>query len=115
MLECLQSNPKQSAGGYLLILGCSSKKRKDYGRAPALEVYDGPNFKSLRKYLRENRWPPGLMIKIISAKYEIIDATTLIEPYDKRLEKETAKKNETESKTTSEKTRDARICFYQYG
>ncbi|MDE0016527.1 MAG: tRNA-guanine transglycosylase DpdA [Candidatus Poribacteria bacterium] len=92
MPECLQSNPQQSAGGYLLILGCSSKKREDYGRAPALEVYDGPNFETLRKYFRENGWPPGLIIKIISAKYKIIDATTLIEPYDERLDKETAKK-----------------------
>ncbi|MCY3552736.1 MAG: tRNA-guanine transglycosylase DpdA [Candidatus Poribacteria bacterium] len=32
------------------------------------------------------------MIKIISAKYEIIDATTLIEPYDERLDKESAQK-----------------------
>ena len=92
MPKCLQSNPQQSVGGYLLILGCSSKKREDWGRAPALEVYDGPDFKSLRKYFRENGWPPGLIIKIISAKYKIIDATTLIEPYDERLEKEAAKK-----------------------
>jgi hypothetical protein len=87
MSECLQST-----GGYLLILGCSKRKREDYGRAPALEVYDGPNFQTLRKYFRKNGWPPGLIIKIISAKYKIIDATTLIEPYDERLEKETAKK-----------------------
>ena len=92
MLKCLQSDTQQSRGGHLLILGCSSKKREDYGRAPALEVYDGPNFQTLRKYLRENGWPPGLMIKIISAKYKIIDATTIIEPYDERLDKETAKK-----------------------
>ena len=92
MPECLQSNPQQSAGGYLLILGCSKKKREDYGRAPALEIYDGPNFQTLRKYFRENGWPPGLIIKIISAKHKIIDATKLIEPYDERLDKETAKK-----------------------
>ena len=92
MPGCLQSNPQHSVGGHLLILGCSSKKREDYRRAPALEVYDGPNFKTLRKYFRENGWPPGLIIKIISAKYKIIDATTLIEPYDERLDKETAKK-----------------------
>ncbi len=91
MPECLQSNPQQSAGGYLLILGCSKTKCEDYGRAPALEIYNGPDFQSIRKYLRENGWPPGLIIKIISAKYKIIDATTLIEPYDERLKKEAAK------------------------
>ena len=92
MLKCLQPKFQESPVGHLLILGCSKKKREDYGRSPALEVYDGPNFQTLRKYLRENGWPPGLMIKIISAKYKIIDATTLIEPYDELLEKETAKK-----------------------
>ncbi len=92
MPECLESHPHQSAGGYLLVLGCSSKKREDYGRAPALEIYDGPNFRVLRKFLREKGWPPGLKIKIISGKYKIIDATTLIEPYNERLKKETAQK-----------------------
>ena len=92
MLKCSQPNSQESTGGYLLILGCSSKKREDYGRAPALEVYDGPNFQTLRKYFRENGWPPGLIIKIISGKYKIIDATTPIEPYNERLDKETAKK-----------------------
>ncbi|MDE0009749.1 MAG: tRNA-guanine transglycosylase DpdA [Candidatus Poribacteria bacterium] len=92
MSECLQASSQQSAGGYLLILGCSKTKREDYGRAPALEIYNGPDFQSIRKYLRENGWPPGLIIKIISAKYKIIDATTIIEPYDERLEKEAAKK-----------------------
>ena len=91
MSECLQPN-QQRTGGYLLILGCSKRKREGYRRAPALEVYDGPNFQTLRKYFRENGWPPGLIIKIISAKYKIIDATTLIEPYDERLDKEIAKK-----------------------
>ncbi len=92
MSECLQSNQQQHTGGNLLILGCSDRKRECYGSAPALEVYDGPNFQTLRKYFRENGWPPGLIIKIISAKYKIIDATTIIEPYDERLDKETAKK-----------------------
>ncbi len=91
MPKCLQSNPQQSAGGYLLILGCSQKKREGYGQAPALEVYNGPDFQSLRKYLRENGWPPGLIIKIISAKYKIIDAMEFIEPYDERLNKKKAK------------------------
>lgn len=92
MSKCLKSNSQKSARGYLLILGCSSKKREDYAKAPALEIYNGPDFQSIRKYLRENGWPPGLIIKIISAKYKIIDAATIIKPYDERLEKEDAKK-----------------------
>jgi hypothetical protein len=46
----------------------------------------------LRKILLERGWPPGLRIKILSAKHGLIDATTLIEPYDLRLDKLTAKK-----------------------
>ena len=92
MLKCSQPNSQESAAGHLLILGCSDNKIENFSQAPALEVYDGPNYRVLRKFLRENGWPPGLMIKIISAKYEIIDATKLIEPYDKRLDKATAEK-----------------------
>lgn len=92
MSECFQSSHTCAAGGHLLILGCSAKKRKFPGRVPAFEIYDGPNFRVLRKYLRENGWPPGLMVKIISAKYGVIDATKPIKTYDRRLDKEAAKK-----------------------
>ena len=115
MSECLQASPQQSAGGYLLILGCSSKKREDYGRAPALEVYDGPNFQTLRKYFRENGWPPGLIIKIISAKYKIIDAATLIEPYDERLKKEAAKKMKQRVRYHLKKIKSPKSVFVNMG
>ncbi len=86
MLTPMQSH-SQDAAGHLLILGCSDKKIENFSQAPALEVYDGPSYRVLRKFLKENGWPPGLMIKIISAKNGIIDANTLI-----RLDKETAEK-----------------------
>ena len=92
MSECFQSSHPCAAGWHLLILGCSKKKCKVPGRVPALEIYDGGNFQVLRKYFREKGWPPGLMVKIISAKHGMIDATTLIETYDRRLDKEAAKK-----------------------
>ena len=92
MSKCLKYQSQQSPSGHLLILGCSDRKIKNLGQAPALEVYDGPNFRVLRKFLREKGWPPGLIIKIISAKHKIIDATKPIEPYDERLDKETAQK-----------------------
>ena len=92
MVTSMRPNSQESVVGHLLILGCSDKKIESFSQTPALEVYDGPNYRVLRKFLRENGWPPGLRVKIISAKYEIIDATTLIEPYDERLNKEKAKK-----------------------
>ena len=92
MVTPIRPSSQNVAAGHLLILGCSDRKIKNVSQAPALEVYEGPNYQVLRKFLKENGWPPGLVIKIISAKYGIIDATTLIEPYDKHLDKETAEK-----------------------
>lgn len=91
-LERLQTSSQCPPAGHLLILGCSDRKSEFLRQAPALEIYDGSNFRVLKKYLREHGWPPGLMIKIISAKYGIVDATSLIDVYDQRLDEETAKK-----------------------
>ena len=92
MSKVSQSKIQQSPRGHLLILGCSDRKTKNpnFDEMPALEVYDGPNYQVLRKFLRENGWPPGLIIKIISAKHKIIDATKPIEPYNERLDKKAA-------------------------
>lgn len=94
MSNLSQPNPQASETGHLLIIGCSEKKIKDpiFGEAPAFEIYNGPYYTSLRKFLRENGWPPGLIIKIISAEHEIIDATKFIKPYNKRLDKKKAQK-----------------------
>lgn len=78
--------------GHLLLLGCSDRKRAVKGKLPALDLYDGVNFRVLRAYLHERGWPPGLCIKILSAKYGLIDATDLIETYDQRLDEATARK-----------------------
>ena len=89
-----QPNPQVSEKGHLLIIGCSETKNEEpiYGEAPAFEIYNGPYYTSLRKFFRENGWPPGLMIKIISAEHEIIDATKFIKPYNKRLDIKRAQK-----------------------
>ena len=94
MSNLSQPNPQVSEKGHLLIIGCSEKKNEEpiFGEAPAFEIYNGPYYTSLRKFFRENGWPPGLMIKIISAEHEIIDATTIIKPYNKCLDKEQAQK-----------------------
>lgn len=78
--------------GHLLLLGCSGRKRLIKGKIPALELYDGVNFRVLRNFLNRHGWPPGLCIKILSAKYGLIDATGLIEYYDQRLDEVTARK-----------------------
>ena len=83
-----QSPPRPAAhtpAGHLLVLACSARKRRPPANAPALDIYDGVNFRVLRRFLRQHGWPPGLIIQVLSAKYGLIDATTLIEPYDQRL------------------------------
>ena len=89
-----QPKPEESPAGHLLILGCSDRKIENppFNQMPAFEVYEGPSYQVLRKFLTENGWPPGLIIKIVSAKHKIIDATELIEPYNERLDKEKAEK-----------------------
>lgn len=64
----------------LLILSCSKKKRNVNG--PAIEVYDGPAFKILRNYLKDN---DGVDVRIISAKYGLISMNTEIEQYDEKM------------------------------
>jgi len=86
-----RNNPRSNRpAGHLLLLGCSDRKRAVKGKAPAIEMYDGVNFRVLRAFLHEHGWPPGLCVKILSAKYGLIDATDLIETYDQRLDKATA-------------------------
>jgi hypothetical protein len=76
--------------GHLLILACSKTKNHTPSPAPAIHIYDGVNFRVIRKTFRERGWPPGLQIKILSAKYGLIDATKIIKPYDQRLDKKRA-------------------------
>src|SRR5437762_13141354 len=86
-----QSLRSKRQGGHLLLLGCSNRKCAAKNKVPALELYDGVNFRVLRKFLSERGWPAGLNIKILSAKYGLIDATDLIETYDQRLDKAEAR------------------------
>jgi hypothetical protein len=69
----------------LLIMSCSVSKRNIVGTS--LEVYDGPSYKVVRKYLRNSN---GLDIRIISAKYGLISKDSMIEYYDEKLTKEKA-------------------------
>ena len=68
----------------LLILSCSQRKRPGVGLLPAIDRYDGPAFRVLRKYLREdaNRAP---RVMVLSAKYGLIDASDTIRDYDLRM------------------------------
>lgn len=75
---------------YLLIVACSERKRSDPGLLPAIERYDGVNFRVLRKAKREGYWPENLDVLILSAKYGLLKLDSLIEDYDLRMTPERA-------------------------
>lgn len=75
-----------SKGSRCLILGCSRTKNEAAELLPAIQRYDGPPFKVLRRYIDEN---PGathvLDIFVLSAKYGLIDGQTPIANYDRHM------------------------------
>lgn len=74
---------------YLLVVGCSQRKRPDPGLLPAIERYDGPFFRVLRKARREGYWTNRVDVLILSAKYGLLEPNTAVEAYEMRM---TAKK-----------------------
>lgn len=71
-----------SVSPHLLIVACSQRKRPDPGLLPAIERYDGVNFRVLRKARREGYWPENLDVLILSAKYGLVGPDMLIECYE---------------------------------
>jgi hypothetical protein len=68
----------------LLIIACSQRKKPDNGLLPAIERYDGPAFRVLRKYLAETLADAPSVV-ILSARFGLIDASTGIVDYDHRM------------------------------
>jgi len=71
---------------YLLILPCSKQKRQ-LANVAAINLYDGPFFRIVRKYC-----PKNVHILIISAKYGLIESNELISYYDEKMTVERAGK-----------------------
>lgn len=66
----------------VLVVACSKAKKEQL--APAIEMYDGPVFRSLRK------WQPNIDVLVLSAKYGAIPAHQVIETYDLKMTEDTA-------------------------
>lgn len=75
----------ESSNRYLLLLACSQRKSFQPGLLPAIERYDGVNYRVLKKAKRDGACPKHLDILIISAMYGLIADTTFIEYYDQRM------------------------------
>jgi hypothetical protein len=67
----------------LVLVGCSRRKRTTPGLLPAIERYDGPVFRLLRRFLRAPTRP--VRIHILSAAYGLIPADHPIPCYDRRM------------------------------
>ncbi|MBE9195800.1 hypothetical protein IQ219_10905 [Synechocystis sp. LEGE 06083] len=70
----------------LLLISCSRKKIVSGNNMPAIERYDGPAFRLLRRFLAQKE-ASYLDIYILSAKFGIIPYDTPIPNYDEKLTK----------------------------
>lgn len=83
----LLRNSFEDGADRLLITSCSKRKRDLGGRAPAIDVYDGAYYRTLKKWERENEQNEDeLDSLILSAKYGLIPPEYKIELYDERLD-----------------------------
>lgn len=77
---------------YLLIIPCSKRKASlTKAKIPAIDLYDGPFHRIIRKSFRERGKPNNLDIMVLSAKYGLIDLNEKIATYNQRMTPEMAR------------------------
>jgi hypothetical protein len=81
ILENLMRFEFESKFKTIFLISCSQGKLSS--AAPASEIYTSPLFQKSLSYARKKG--PDENIKILSAKYELIDLDQVIEPYDMTL------------------------------
>lgn len=72
----------------LLLLACSERKVDTAGPCAAIDLYDGPSYRILRKKIREGAFPDSVDVAIVSGKYGLIPSSEMISPYDQRISRE---------------------------
>ena len=70
---------------YLLIISCSERKVETPETLAALERYDGPTYRTLRKAMHEGRIPKKLDVLIISAKYGLLACQQPADTYNQKM------------------------------
>jgi len=76
---------------YFLIISCSEKKSSIPNPSPAINLYDGPFYKMIRKFESENSLS-NFHIMIISARYGLLGLYDLISKYNQKMTPDSAKK-----------------------
>ena len=74
---------------YLLLISCSQRKIETPGVLPAVDRYDGPTYRCLRKSCPDGM-PKNLDVRIISAKYGLIHSHKPVGFYDQLMTLERA-------------------------
>lgn len=99
----------------LLIVGCSQSKRGDRVLLPAIERYDGPSFRTIRRFLRQQ--PTEIPdIYILSAKFGLIYSQESIKNYDQKMTEDRARElqsqvvNRLEEIINSKRYKNVFIC-----
>lgn len=80
-MESKEPNTADKGAACLLIISCSKRKKSTQEKRPAIEVYDGPVYRSLRKRFNNISTLP-LDIYIVSAKYGLVEAQYEIKSYE---------------------------------
>ncbi len=81
-----------------MLLACSDRKKDADGPCRAVDLYDGPSFRTIRKLEREGRFPKTLEIYIISGKYGLISSEDIIESYDRRIDEDVVRDTDARDK-----------------
>lgn len=68
----------------LVILGCGQRKRRTSRLLPAIERYDGPTFRVIRRHSREDA-TGSADVYVLSARFGLIRGDVRIPRYDRRL------------------------------
>jgi DNA-binding protein H-NS len=80
-------DPDIPADQRLVLMACCATKKKGMGMGPAIEVYTGVFFQTLKNKVKEGAMPN---LRILSAKYGFIAPDQKIEVYDQVMDKSSA-------------------------
>lgn len=69
----------------ILVLGCSGRKRADRGLIAAVDRYDSPSFRVVRRYLAATHYVAMLDVFVLSAEHGLISADRRIALYDRQM------------------------------
>lgn len=70
---------------YVLIVSCSKAKDDHPIPMPAIDRYDGPAFRVIRKAQREGYWPDDVRLLIVSTEFGLLTAEMPIPWYDRKM------------------------------